>query len=93
MKNIFKFKSKKQLFEEWWQEVYVANFKNQDIKSALIIYETADEKGEPLASHCRFNCDMTNLQWFNRCLGEKIKEMEFDKFMKEHINEYIEYID
>lgn len=91
--KLFKFKSKKQLFNEWYQEAFNVNFKNNDVKSALIIYETVDEKGHPIASHCRFNCDMTNLEWFHRCLGDKVKELQFDKFIKEHINDYIEYID
>lgn len=90
--NVIAFKSKEQQFEQWWKDVYDVNFKNQSIKSALVIYETQDKNGYQ-ASHSRFSCDLTNLKWFHRCLGERIRELEFDKYLKENINKYIEYIE
>lgn len=90
--KIIEFKSKEQQFEQWWKDVYDTNFKDQSIKSALVIFETADKDGCQ-AHSTRFECDLLNLKWFHRCLGEFIQKADFDKWMREHVNEYIEYLD
>lgn len=92
MSKIVEFKTKQTKFKEWLQEVNKLNFENKDIESAIIIWETKDNQNKCIANHARFNCDLSNMQWFKECLCEKVKELEFDKFMREHINEYIEFI-
>ena len=90
--KIVEFKNRKQQFDEWLKEVADVNFKNQEINSALFIWELPPEKDGFQATHCRYNCDLSQLKWFHRQLGEKIKELEFDEFLREHIGEYIEFI-
>lgn len=92
MAKIIEFKNKKDKFEEWFQEIKQVNFDNKQIESAFFMWEVPPTKDGFQAVHCKFNCDLDQLKWFHRVLGEHIKEIEFDKFMKEHINEYIEYI-
>lgn len=92
MSKIVEFKSKQTRFNEWLEEVNERNFKGKDIESAIIIWETKDKNGESTANHARFNCDLLNRKWFHRCLGENIKELEFDEYLRKHIHEYIEFI-
>lgn len=91
MKKIVKFLNKQQQFEKWLDDVKKENFKEAP-PSALIIWEVSNKLGYT-AMHTNYNCDLDTLRWFHRSLGEKIKQLEFDKFMREHINEYIEYIE
>lgn len=92
MSKIVEFKSRQTKFKEWIQEVTEENFKDKKIESAIFMWETQDEKGYSTAHYCWFNCDLDNRKWFHRCLNEKIKEEEFDKFMREHVKDYIEII-
>lgn len=90
--NILEFKNRKAKFKEWLKEVEKVNFDDQEIVSALFIWEIPPTKEGFQATHCRYNCDLEQLKWFHRMLGERIRELEFDKYLKEHINEYLEYI-
>lgn len=92
MSKIVEFKSKQTRFKEWLEEVNELNFKDKEIESAMIIWETKDKNGESIANHVHLNCDLSNRKWFHRCLGENIKELEFDEYLRKHLNEYIEFI-
>lgn len=92
MSKIVEFKSKQTKFKEWVQEVIKENFEDVNIESAIFIWETKDEKGYSKATEARFKCDLNNKKWFYNSLGENIRELEFDKFMREHIDEYVEFI-
>lgn len=92
MSKILEFKSKKQKFTEWLKDIKKVNFDNNDINSALFIWELPPDKDGYQTTHCRFNCDLDQLKFFHRQLGEFIKELEFDKYLTEHIGDYIELI-
>lgn len=93
MAKIIEFKNKQDKFEEWFQEIKQVNFDNKQIESALFLWELPPTKDGYSVTHCRFNCDLDQLKWFHKEVGEYIKEREFDKFMREHINEYLEYLE
>ena len=88
--KILEFKNKKQIFNEWLNEVKEANFKDQEVKHALFLWELPPTKEGYQAIHSKFDCDLEQLKFFHRCLGEHIKELEFDKFLKQKISDYIE---
>ena len=90
--KIIEFKNKKQIFEKWLREVEEANFKDQEIKHALFMWELPPTKEGFQAVYSKFDCDLEQLKFFHRQLGEQIKEREFDKFLRENIQDYIEYI-
>ena len=87
--KLLEFKTRKQQFDEWLKEVEKVNFDNQEIQSALFIWELPPTKDGFTATHCKFNCPLEQLKWFHRELGEYIKEREFDKYLTEHLHEYI----
>ena len=91
--KILEFKTREEQFEDWFNEVKRTNFDGKRIESALFIWELPPTEDGYQATHCKFNCDLDQLKWFHRELGEYIKEREFDEFMKKHVNEYIEYIE
>lgn len=91
--TIVEFKNRKEQFAEWLEVVKQENFIDANIQSALFIWELPPTKDGYQATHCRFNCDLDTLKFFHRQLGEKIKEIEFDKFLRENINDYIQYIE
>lgn len=92
MSKIVEFKSKQTKFKEWVQEVVKENFEDKNIESAIFIWEIEDENGFSTAMEAKFNCDLKNKKWFYYSLGENIRELEFDKFMREHVKDYIEII-
>lgn len=88
---IIEFKNKKQKFKDWLKAIIKENdFKNSNIENALFMWETPPTKEGYQIHHCRFNCDLDQLKYYHRQLGEFIKEREFDKFLSEHIQDYIE---
>lgn len=89
--SIITFKSKAQNLKEWHDAVYQENLSQPNIKSAMLLYEHVDKDGSQ-AHAAWFECDLNQMKWFHKCLGEKIKELEFDKFLREHIDEYLEYV-
>ena len=91
--RILEFKNRKEHFREWFAEIQKENFTDAEVQSALFIWELPPTKDGFQATHCRYNCDLDQLKWFCRQLEERIKELEFDKFMRENIDKYIEYIE
>ena len=90
---IVEFKNKKQLFNEWLKAVNEENFENKEINSALFIWELPQTKEGFQATCCRYKCDLDQLKWFHRQLGEYIKEWEFDEYLRKNIKDYIQYIE
>lgn len=90
--SILEFKTRQQQFEEWFEEVRKVNFEGQEIKSALFIWELSPTKDGFIATHCKFNCPLDQLKWFHRELGNYIRDREFDEYLRNHIQEYIEFI-
>ena len=92
-KNIITFKSRKQQFNEWYNEVTERNFKDtNNIPTALFLWETKT-KDNHIYNNAYFNCELDDLEWFYECLGKYIMERRFDEYLSKHIGEYIEYIE
>lgn len=91
--KILEFKNRKEHFKEWLKEVEEVNFQDAEIKSALFMWELPPTKDGYCVTHCKYNCDLDQLKWFHRQLGERIKELEMDDFLRKHINDYIQYIE
>lgn len=90
--NILEFKTRKQQFEEWLEGIQKENFEGKEVVSAIFMWEYPKDKKGFQAFACRFNCPLDQLKWFHRELGELIKEKEFDKYLTEHISEYVELV-
>ena len=92
MVKVIDFKTKEQMFEQWYNKVFDTNMKGKETPSAMIIWEGKDEKGDPVVMHARYNVDLTNLRWFHRAISETVLDKTFDNWMRTHIKEYLEHI-
>ena len=88
MGRVIDMHTKEQLFSDWWKEVAETNFKHSAPKNALLIWTGEDG----LANHCRYNCDKSTMEWYSQCLNDKVEELRFDSWIREHLDEYIEYL-
>lgn len=92
--NIVKFKDKKEQFKDWVADVMRENFEGKKPpSSAILLWEEQDDDGCSTAHCVHFDCSIKEWRWYNSCFGDKVREMEFDKWLREHINDYIEYVD
>lgn len=89
MSKVIDIKTKEQTFPDWLKDVTETNFKHSSPRAVLLVWE--DDEGT--ANQCRWNCDVKTFLWFSECMKDKALLLKFDKFMKENINEYIEYIE
>lgn len=93
MSNVVEFKNKDQQFEEWWKDVFETNFKDKPAPpSAIIIWENVNEDGTSQAYSAHYNCKLREWEWFLRGMDDKVREMLFDKWIRDHLDEYIEYL-
>ena len=90
--KVLDFKTRQQQFKEWLKEVEKENFENKEVISAVFMWEYPKTKEGYQGLSCGFNCPLDQLKWFHRELGELIKEREFDKYLTEHLAEYIELV-
>lgn len=88
MSKVIDINTKEPVFPDWWREVAETNFQHSNPKAVLLIWEGEDGK----ANHCRYNCDYKTLDWFTACMNDKMRELQFDKWIREHLDEYIEYL-
>lgn len=93
MSKILEFKNKDQQFEDWYKGVFEANFKDRKAPpSAILIWEEVDDEGMSQAHCVHYNCEIREWEWFKHCLDDKVQELLFDKWIREHLDEYIEYL-
>ena len=85
---IVEYKNRKQIFDSWFNTIYEKNFKDNEPKSAIVIWEEPSQ-----VSFSKYKCDLDQMKWFSRQLQEYIKELEFDEFLRKNIQNYIEYIE
>ena len=90
MPNVIPFKDNNAQFKDWLETVMKVNFETTSPKSAMLIYEDP-ETG--LASSVRYNVDLKTMEWFGECVNDKVQELKIDKYLREHIGDYIEYIE
>lgn len=93
--NIIDYKTRQQQFLEWLQEVIEVNFKDsKQIENAILVWAEKDEKGKIKTMHARFNTlDISDVEYFRDCLNDFVQERKFDEFLRDHIGDYLEYIE
>jgi hypothetical protein len=95
MDNIIEFKTRSKLLKEWLKEVIKINAltKNNDVKSAIIMWETKDKNGNSVLMHAKYNCGMQEFEWMRNCMDAQVFNMKMDEYLKKNIGKYIEYIE
>ncbi len=93
--NVVDYKTRQQQFLEWLKEVIEVNFKqNEQIEDAILIWNKKNEKGETKTVHARFNItNISDVEYYRDCLNDYILYRKFDDFMREHISDYLEYVE
>lgn len=81
MKKIIEFKSRKKQFKENLKELI-----NSDIENALVVY--ADKNNAYITT---YNLDIEDLKYYRSMIDKKIRNLEFDEFLREHLHEYVEF--
>ena len=93
MSNVVEFKTRSKMLSEWMNEVVNRNgLLEQDVKSALLVWEKKEKDGTSTCMHARFNCDLENFEWFNKCIGQQCFNNKVTQFLKENINDFLKYI-
>ena len=91
--KVVDYKTRQQLFLEWLQTVVEINFKRKrNIENAVLLWAETDEQGRTNTKHARFNCKLSDFEFFNACMKEFILNRKFDEFLREHIGDYLEFI-
>ena len=95
MGKIIEFKTRSKLLKEWLKEVIKINAltKNNDVKSAIIMWEERNEKGESVLMHAKYNCGMEEFEWMKNCLDAHIFNLKVDEYLRKNIGDYIDYIE
>lgn len=93
MSNVIEFKTRSELLSDWLKEVINQNgLLEQDVQSALLVWEKKDKDGTSTCMHARYNCDTDNFEWFKKCIEEQSFRNRVAKYLKENINDFIEYV-
>lgn len=93
MSKIVEFKTRSKQLSEWFDEVVSRNgLLEQNVKSALFLWERKTKDNLSTCMHARFNCDIDNFEWFTKCMEEQSFKNKVANYLKENINEFIEYI-
>lgn len=92
--NVVDYKSKQQKAVEWLQEVIQHNFKeSKNIESACIFWVEKKEDGKFQPNIAYFDMpDTEDFDYIKRCLSDFILNRKFDDYLKEHIGDYLEYV-
>jgi len=93
MPKIVPFKSKEDQFEEWFTDTWKLNFKGKPApESAILIFEAKTEDGKSIAHETHFGMTLENYNWFLKCYEDKVRELQFEDWMRKNMDKYIEYI-
>lgn len=93
MSKIVEFKTRSKQLSEWFDEVVSRNgLLEQNVKSALFLWKIKTKDNLSTCMHARFNCDIDNFEWFKKCMEEQSFKNKVANYLKENINEFIEYI-
>ena len=93
MNKIVEFKTRSKQLSEWFDEVVSRNgLLEQNVKSALFLWETKSKDNLSTCMHAKFNCDTDNFELFKKCMEEQSFKNKVADYLRENINEFIEYI-
>lgn len=88
------FKNKHQKALEWLQQVIENNFKEaKNIDSAVIFWVEKKENGKFQPNIAYYDMpDTESFEYIKGCLNDFILYRKFEDYLKEHIGEYLEYV-
>ena len=90
MAEVIPFKTKSERFNDWVDEVLSSNeLLEKSPENAMIIWYDGDTKK---GMYARYNCDLDTLDYFKSCFEDLIRDLRFRQFLREHIHEFLEYI-
>ena len=90
MTNVKQFKSKSEKFNEWLEAVKEINkFDTTPPESCLMMYTDKDGK----AYSVYYQCGDDMIWKFSDDLKREALERKFDSYLKEHIGDYLEYVE
>lgn len=93
MSKVVEFKTRSKQLSEWFDEVVSLNgLLEQNVKSALFLWETKSKDNLSTCMHAKFNCDTDNFEWFKKCMEEQSFKNKVADYLRENISEFIEYI-
>ena len=94
MCEVIEFKTRSELLSDWIKEVINRNgLLEQDVQSALLLWEKKGKDGTSTCMHARYNCDLDDFEWFKRCIEEHSFRNKVAQFLKENIYDFIQYVD
>lgn len=94
MCEVIEFKTRSELLSDWIKEVINRNgLLEQDVQSALLLWEKKGKDGTSTCMHVKYNCDLDDFEWFKRCIEEQSFRNKVAQFLKENINDFIQYVD
>lgn len=93
MSKVVEFKTRSKQLAEWFDEVVNKNgLLEQSVQSAVFLWETKTKDNLSTCMHATFNCDTDDFEWFKRCMEEQVFRNKVAAYLKENINNFIEYI-
>lgn len=92
--NIAAFKNKQQKFCEWLEEVINSNFKEEKpiVKNAMVLWTEVDAEGKEHKFLAKFDCGLEEHNEFAAFLQRILLHQMFDDYLREHISDYLEYV-
>jgi len=92
--KIADFKSRHEKALEWLQKVITANFQEaKNIDSAVMLWVEKKENGKFQPNIAYFEMpDTEDFEYIAGCLKDFILNRKFDDYLKEHIGDYLEYV-
>lgn len=93
MSNVVEFKTRSELLSDWINEVVNQNgLLEPDVQSAILLWEKKNKDGSSTCMHARYNCDVDNFEWFKRCIEKQDFKNQVAKYLKENIDDFLQYV-
>lgn len=91
--KIVDFKTRQEQFENWIKKVVEANCTEETVEHAVIIFERKDKEGKTSLDAARFNSTVEEFEKFSLFLQDAILYSKIDDYLKNNINDYLQYIE
>lgn len=91
--KIVDFKTRQEQFENWIKKVVEANCTEETVEHAVIVFERKDKEGKTSLDAARFNSTVTEFEKFSLFLQDAILYSKIDDYLKNNINDYLQYIE
>lgn len=91
--KIVDFKTRQEQFENWIKKVVEANCTEETVEHAVIVFERKDKEGKTSLDAARFNSTVEEFEKFSLFLQDAILYSKIDDYLKNNINDYLQYIE